>query len=253
MSLCKFYNTKYGCNKGDSCTFRHVSESSDNEVSDKGVSDKGVSDKGVSDKGVSDKGVSDKGVSDKQRIGLQIYNTVHAILKTCCPFEKIHQIQAKITGMLMEMTPKEIDTFLGSESCQQERMSEAFTVIEEDGGELSETVKEINFYKKFVDEIVSFFKEKRLEEVNVHLTYTKETVKVGVIQMQKSEKKNNYVFVVPGESKEEREFYMNLAANDRSFQTNIRKGLSQYCHNGYFTMKYIDALEAVSIQAIQRY
>jgi hypothetical protein len=236
MSLCKFYNTKYGCNKGDSCTFRHVSESSDNEA----PVDKGVS-------------VSDKGVSDKERLGLQIYNTVYGMLKACCPFERIHRIQAKVTGMLLEMTPEEICVFLGSASCQQERLNEAFAAMEEDGGEFSEMVKEIKLYKKFLIEIVAFFAEKRLEEVNVHLSYTKETVKVGLIQMQKPEKKNNYVFVVPGDSKEEREYCMNLAANDRFFQTNIRKGLSEHCHNGYFTMKYIDVLEAVSIQAIQRY
>jgi hypothetical protein len=224
--VCKFYKED-GCKKGDACTFLHVS---DNEVRDKEVFDNGMA----------------------------VYNAVYAILKTCCPDEKIQGIQGKITGMLLEMTPEEISDFLKNPSCQQQRLEEAFTAIEEeteeDVGELSQTVKEIKLFKKCLGETVTFFKEKRLDEVNVHLSYTRgAAIKVGLIQMQKPEKKNNYTFVVPGDSKEEREFYMNLAANDRFFQNNVRKGLSQYCPEGYFTMKYIDAIQAVAIQATRRY
>lgn len=242
--ICKFFQSGH-CSKGAACTFLH-------QVAV---------------------------VPEKERVGMAIYNIVYTILKTCCPDEKIQRIQGKITGMLLEMTPEEIDEFLTKPSYQQQRMEDAFTAIEqenesielvnsgatdaklpieqaaiEEAGELAQTVKEIKSYKKCLGEIITFFKEKRLGEVDVHLSYTKGTaVKVGLIQMQKPEKKNNYTFVVPGDSKEEREFCMNLVANDRFFQNNVRKGLSQYCPQGYFTMKYIDAIQAVAIQATRRY
>ena len=254
--ICKFFQSGH-CSKGAACTFLH-------QVTV----------------------VSEK-VSEKERVGMAIYNIVYQILKTCCPDEKIQRIQGKITGMLLEMTPEEIDEFLTKPSYQEQRMEDAFAAIEnenasigisldqfyelvnsgttdaklpiaqdaiEEAGELAQTVKEIKSYKKCLGEIITFFKEKRLGEVDVHLSYTKGTaVKVGLIQMQKPEKKNNYTFVVPGDSKEEREFCMNLVANDRFFQNNVRKGLSQYCPQGYFTMKYIETIQAVAIQATRRY
>lgn len=250
--ICKFFQSGY-CSKGASCTFLHQTTV----------------------------------VPQKEQDGTAIYNIVNTILKSCCPHEKIQKITGKITGMLLEMDSDEINEFLTKPSYQQQRMEDAFTAIEQENesigvslnefyelvrngatdaklpfaddaveeiGELAQTVKEIKSYKKCLDEIITFFKEKRLDEVDVHLSYTKGSViKVGLIQLQKPEKKNNYTFVVPGDSKEEREFCMYLAANDPFFQNNVRKGLSQICPKGYFTMKYIDAIQAVAIQATRRY
>jgi hypothetical protein len=222
---CHFFNTKTGCNNGDKCKFRHEKNQTGNEVENE----------------------------VENEVGNEVYLVVEHELKKYCPANRISIICQKITGMLLEMTSEEISQFIENESSRSEKMTEAFEAIKQeqevDVTLQKEIVSEIEKFKFLLSHVSSFFDNGRLEEVNAELAYTKiPFVKVGCIKFR-TEKKNKYTCTFP--NTEDTDFYMKLLS-DISFQTNLRKELSNKCPRGYFTVKFLEEYDTLSIQAKHR-
>ena len=211
---CAYHNTAGGCKNGSDYTFAHIS------------------------------------------IGNKIYYLVENELKNCCPSTSISKMCQKITGMFLDMTSDEIKRLFNDETYLFERMNEVFCLIKEekdvDVSELLKIVIEIEKFKFFLSHVLSFFKNNgRIDDVTSELAYTTNPfVKVGTVKAN-VENKNKYTCTFPSRDSSDVDFYTSLLS-DISFQTNLRKGLSKECGRGYFTVKYFEEFNTLSIQAKRR-
>jgi hypothetical protein len=218
---CNFFNTVRGCKNGKDCEFVHVAD-----------------------------------VADEVATGNKIYGFVENELKKCCPSTSIAKICQKITGMFLDMNTEEKQRLYDDDVYRLERMNDAFCAIkeekDEDVSQLLKIVNEIEKFKFFLSHVLSFFKDNgRMEEVTAELAYTTNPfVKVGTIKTS-VEKKNKYTCTFPGQDQSDFDFYTSLLS-DISFQTNLRKGLSAECGRGYFTVKFLEMYNTLSIQAKHR-
>ena len=218
---CDFFNTVRGCKNGKNCDFAHVAD-----------------------------------VADEVATGNKIYGFVENELKKCCPSTSIAKICQKITGMFLDMNTEEKQRLYDDDVYRLSRMNDAFCAIkeekDEDVSQLLKIVNEIEKFKFFLSHVLSFFKDNgRMEEVTAELAYTTNPfVKVGTIKTS-VEKKNKYTCTFPGKDQSDFDFYTSLLS-DISFQTNLRKGLSKECGRGYFTVKYFEEFNTLSIQAKRR-